>query len=159
SAQANAAAEFKARIEGALAQKGLAARVKIERIGNTLTVEGRLRPPEHRVLLALLRTAPSSVRVVDDVEYDATPAKWPAHGEGGEHPAPQAGLGAIHVVTDVIGAKAVLRGPAGRELNSCDTPCSFNDLAPKRYSLEVHKEGYRPVQTALEVRAGDVIDQ
>ncbi|HYA97822.1 MAG TPA: serine/threonine-protein kinase, partial [Methylomirabilota bacterium] len=159
STQPGAALEFKGRVEQALAQRGLVGRVKLEAVGNTLTAKGKLRPPEHRALLAVLRTAPASVRVVDDVEYDDTPENADGAGEGGEHPVPQAGYGAIHVVTDVVGAKAVLRGPAGRELNSCDTPCSFNNLTPKRYSLDVHKDGYRPVQTALEVRAGEVVDQ
>ena len=51
-------------------------------------------------------------------------------------------------MTDVLGATATLIGPAGRAVSHCSTPCSFNDLAPKRYSLQVAKEGYRPVQTA-----------
>jgi hypothetical protein len=63
------------------------------------------------------------------------------------------------VVTDVIGATAVLRGPAGHVLNKCETPCSFNNLSPSRYSLEVQKEGYQSVQTALQITSGDARDQ
>jgi eukaryotic-like serine/threonine-protein kinase len=159
SAPGTAAADFKGRVEEAISRNGLAGHVKIEGIGNTLTLSGKLRPREHHQLLAVLRTAPSGVRVVDDVEYDDAPENVAGDGEAGDHPVPDAGRGAIHVVTDVIGAKAVLKGPGGRELNSCDTPCSFNNLSPRRYSLDVHKDGYRPVQTALEIRAGDVIDQ
>jgi hypothetical protein len=44
-------------------------------------------------------------------------------------------------------------------LNKCETPCSFNNLSPAQYSLEVQKEGYQPVQTALQVKQGDVQDQ
>jgi uncharacterized membrane protein len=44
-------------------------------------------------------------------------------------------------------------------LSKCDTPCSFNNLAPAQYSLEVQKEGYQSVQTALQVKRGDVQDQ
>jgi hypothetical protein len=44
-------------------------------------------------------------------------------------------------------------------VNQCQTPCSFNDLEPAQYSLEVQKEGYQPMQTALQVKAGSVIDQ
>ena len=62
-------------------------------------------------------------------------------------------------MTDVIGATAVLHGPAGRVLNRCQTPCSFNDLDPARYSLEVQKDGYQSVQTALQVKSGDAQDQ
>ena len=77
----------------------------------------------------------------------------------GSHPVPTAGRGAIHVVTDVIGATAVLHGPAGHVLSRCETPCSFNNLAPARYSLEVQKDGYQSVQTALQVKSGDAQDQ
>jgi len=44
-------------------------------------------------------------------------------------------------------------------LNKCETPCSFNNLSPAQYSLEVQKEGYQSVQTALLVKRGDVQDQ
>src|SRR6202035_5430854 len=81
------------------------------------------------------------------------------HDAEGAHPTPKNGQGAIHVVTDLIGATAVLRGPAGRVVNQCQTPCSFNDLTPERYSLEVEKDGYQPMQTAFEVKAGSVVDQ
>jgi hypothetical protein len=63
------------------------------------------------------------------------------------------------VVTDVNGATAVLHGPAGQVLSKCETPCSFNNLKPQRYSLEVQKEGYQPVQTALQVKDGEAQDQ
>jgi len=48
------------------------------------------------------------------------------------------------------------RGPC---LNKCETPCSFNNLSPSRYSLEVQKDGYQSVQTALQVKSGDAQDQ
>jgi hypothetical protein len=98
------------------------------------------------------------VRVIDHLEYDDTPVAT-GNADEGSHPVPIAGRGAIHVVTDVIGATAVLRGPAGHVLNKCETPCSFNNLSPSRYSLEVQKEGYQSVQTALQVKSGDTQDQ
>jgi hypothetical protein len=99
------------------------------------------------------------VRVIDHLEYDDTPAAVTASPDEGSHPIPAAGYGAIHVVTDVIGATAVLHGPAGRVLNKCQTPCSFNNLNPAQYSLEVQKDGYQSVQTALQVKSGDAQDQ
>jgi hypothetical protein len=62
-------------------------------------------------------------------------------------------------MSDVIGATAVLHGPAGQILNQCQTPCSFNNLNPARYGLEVKKDGYESMQTALQVKSGDVLDQ
>jgi hypothetical protein len=99
--------------------------------------------------------------VIDHIEYDDTPvaASGTPNPDDGGHPVPSPDHGAIHVVTDVIGATATLHGPAGRVLNKCETPCSFNNLAPARYSLEVQKDGYQPVQTALQVKRGDAQDQ
>jgi serine/threonine protein kinase len=155
------AAEYKGRIEEAISEKGLTGHVKVQVAGNTLTLAGKLRPAEHGALLKLLRNAPSDVRVIDHLEYDDTPVAATGNPDAGEgaHPVPSPGQGAIHVVTDVIGATAVLHGPAGRVLNKCETPCSFNNLNPARYSLEVQKDGYQPVQTALQVKSGDAQDQ
>lgn len=152
------AAEYKGRIEEAASEKGLKGRLRVQAFGNTLTLAGKLRPAEHREMLGFLRNAPANVRVVDHIEYDDAPD--PASGnDETSHPVPGKGRGAIHVLSDVIGATAVLRGPAGHVLNKCQTPCSFNNLNPAQYSLDVEKDGYRPVQTALQIKSGDVSDQ
>jgi hypothetical protein len=153
------AAEYKGRIEEAISEKGLTGRVRVQASGNTLTLAGKLRPADHGALLKLLRNAPSDVRVIDHLEYDDAPVAATGGPDEGAHPVPPPGQGAIHVVTDVIGATAVLRGPAGRVVNKCQTPCSFNDLNPARYSLEVQKDGYQSVQTALQIKSGDAQDQ
>ena len=153
------AAQFKARIEEAISEKGLSGRARVQGSGNTLTLAGKLHPTEHAGLLSLLRNAPSDVRVIDHIEYDDAPVNSSGSGDEGAHPVPEMGHGAIHVVTDVIGANAILRGQAGRVLSKCETPCSFNNLSPAQYSLEVQKEGYQSVQTALLVKRGDVQDQ
>jgi serine/threonine protein kinase len=152
------AAEYKGRIEEAISEKGLSGRAKVQGTGNTLTLAGKLHPSEHGELLRFLRNAPADVRVIDHIEYDDAPATATSNAEDG-HPVPSAGRGAIHVVTDVIGATAVLHGPAGRALNKCETPCSFNNLKPERYSLEVQKEGYQSVQTALQIKSGEAHDE
>jgi len=157
------AAEYKGRIEEAISERGLASRAKVQGVGNTLTLSGKLHPAEHGALLKFLRAAPPGIRLIDHIEYDDAPVPAPANanagaGSGG-HPVPGAGFGAIHVVTDVIGATALLHGPSGRVVSQCLTPCSFNNLTPDRYSLEVKKDGYQPVQTALQVKQGGVADQ
>jgi serine/threonine protein kinase len=153
------AAEYKGRIEEAISEKGLTGRAKVQAIGNTLILAGKLRPAEHGALLKFLRDAPASVHVVDHIEYEDAPVAENGHDADGGHPVPTGGRGAIHVVTDLVGATAVLRGPAGHVVNQCQTPCSFNELAPAEYSLEVQKEGYQPMQTALQVKSGSVVDQ
>ncbi|HMI52899.1 MAG TPA: serine/threonine-protein kinase [Candidatus Saccharimonadales bacterium] len=152
------AAEYKGRIEQAVAEKGLAGHVKVQGSGNTLTLAGKLRPAEHSTLLQFLRDTPTDIHVVDHIEYDDAPTGTLAPLDGG-HPVPGSGYGALHVVTDVIGATALLHGANGRVVEQCTTPCSFNDLNPSRYSLEVKKDGYLPVQTALQVKVGSVQDQ
>jgi eukaryotic-like serine/threonine-protein kinase len=154
-----AAAEYKGRIEKAAAENGLKGRVKVQASNNTLTVAGKLRPGEHREMLQFLRNAPANVRVVDHIEYDDTADPSAASDAEGAHPVPTAGHGAIHVMSDVIGATAVLHGPAGQVLSQCQAPCSFNNLNPARYGLEVKKDGYESMQTVLQVKSGDALDQ
>ncbi|HET7151822.1 MAG TPA: serine/threonine-protein kinase, partial [Candidatus Acidoferrum sp.] len=153
------AAEYKGRIEEVIAARGLTGRVKVQGVSNTLTLAGRLRPGEHADLLKFLRNAPSDVHVVDHIEYDDSPVAVASSADESSHPVPAAGRGAIHVVTDVTGATATLHGPAGHVLSKCETPCSFNNLKPQRYGLEVQKDGYQPMQTALQIKGDEAQDQ
>ena len=153
------AAEYKGRIEEAISEKGFAGRARVQGAGNTLTLAGKLKPSEHGELLKFLRNAPASVHVIDHIEYDDTAVSAAGGSDDSSHPVPSAGRGAIHVVTDVIGATATLHGPAGSVLNKCETPCSFNNLKPQRYSLEVQKDGYQPLQTALQIKGDEAQDQ
>ena len=153
------AAEYKSQIEEALAHQGMAGRVKVDATSSTLTLTGKLRPAEHASLLRFMRNAPSNIRVVDEISYDDTPVPSVENAENNGHPIPSSGSAAIHVLTNVIGAKATLYGPTGHPAGNCQSPCTFNDLAPGRYSLQVQKEGYLQVQTALELKMGDSQDQ
>ena len=153
------AAEYKGRIEEAISEKGLGGRARVQGTGSTLTLVGKLRPAEQGELLKFLRNAPASVHIIDHIEYDDGAESTGAGSDDTGHAVPAAGRGAIHVTTDVIGATALLHGPAGRVLNRCATPCTFNNLKPQRYSLEVQKDGYQPVQTALEINGDEAQDQ
>ena len=139
-----AAAGFRGQIEQAIADKNLTGRVKVKASASTLTITGKLRPGEHAALLKSIHNPPANVRVVDDIQYDD---------------APPVDDSAIHVVTDVPGATAALFGPAGHQLRSCQTPCNFENLAANRYSLQVTKDGYSPLQTAVELGATQILDQ
>lgn len=153
------ASEYKGRIEEAIRERGLSTRLRVAGQSNTLTLAGALRPEEHADLLKFLRSAPADVQIVDDTKYDDAPVSTPGAENGSAHPVPQAGLAAIHVMTDVLGATAFLHGPGGRILEQCTTPCSFNNVQPAQYNLEVKKDGYRPVQRGVQVHAGQVADQ
>ena len=153
-----AAAEYQGRVEQAASDKGISGRLKIRRAGNTLTLSGKLRPSEHGDLLKFLKAAPAGVQVVDDIQYDDTPIKSGNNVEPGSHPVAAAGRGALHVITNVVGATASLGGDYGYA-EHCETPCSFSNLMPGGYNLEVKKNGFQPMQTALQVRAGQSADQ
>jgi len=154
-----AAAGYKGQIEAALADRSMSSRVKVSAASNTIMLSGKLRPAEHSSLLHFMRNAPASVHVVDEISYDDTPLPTSQNSDNSGHPIPSNGNAAVHVLTNVIGAKATIFGPSGRSDGACQTPCSFNDLAPGRYSLQVQKEGYLQVQTALELKTGDSQDQ
>jgi serine/threonine protein kinase len=153
------ASAYKAKIVEAIAQRNLNDRVKVIGTGNTLTMKGKLRPAEHSSLLHFMRNAPAAVHVVDDILYDDTAATGGDKPDTDGHPVPAKGKAAIHLITDVLGATATLYGPAGKELNDCQTPCSFNNLAPAHYGLQIQKDGYQSMQTAVELKAGEAQDQ
>jgi hypothetical protein len=153
------AAEYKGRVEEAIAEHGLGNRARVQGTGNTLTLSGKLRPSEHSTLLKFLRDTPSDVRLVDHIEDQDTSAGAAATAANGAKPQPNATEGAIRVTSNVPEATAILHGANGRVLNRCQTPCSFNNLNPGDYSLELQKDGYQPVQTALLIKAGQVNDQ
>jgi len=162
-----AATEYKGRFEEAVAEKGLGTRVKISGTGNSLTISGKLRPVEHAALLRLIRNAPASVRVEDDIQYEDAPASaaisTPAQPQPAVQSAPRPATSsinsAVNVITDAPGAMVTIFGPAGRAISSCQAPCTFNDLVPARYSLQVQKNGYLPVQTAVELKQHESLDQ
>src|SRR5712692_9863741 len=105
------ATALKSSIEQRLAQVGLADRVHLHAAGNTITLSGRLNPRQHRQLLHELSKAPTSVRMIDHIEYaDTAPDDSSADTSSGpeERPKPMPGRGEIEVLTDVLGATAVL---------------------------------------------------
>jgi len=152
-------ADYKHQVEQALVEKNMDGRVKVAATASTLILTGKLRPAEHATLLKYMRNAPADVHVVDDIQYDDTPVASPELADNGAHPVPAMGKSAVHIVTDVIGATATLFGPAGRHLFDCQTPCSFNNLGPTHYSLQIAKDGFSPLQTALELKPGQVLDE
>jgi eukaryotic-like serine/threonine-protein kinase len=155
----SAAADYKRQIEDAIAEKDLTGRVKVSAAAGTVMLNGKLRPSEHASLLKFMRNAPTDVRIVDDIQYDDSPVASTEPSDNGTHPVPAAGKSAIHIVTNVIGATATVYGPAGHKLSDCQTPCSFNNLAPNHYSLQIQKDGYLAVQTAVETKSGQALDQ
>src|SRR5260221_11357071 len=132
---------------------------KVSATSNTIMLSGKLRPAEHSSLLYFMRNAPARLHVFDEISYDDPPLPTSQNSDNSGHPIPSNGNAAVHVLPNVIGAKATIFGPSGRSDGACQTPCSFNDLAPGRYSLQVQKEGYLQVQTALELKTGDSQDQ
>jgi len=153
-----AAAEYKGRIEQLAAQKHLKNRLSIKGTGSTVMLSGKLRPAEHSDLLKFLRNAPAGVQVVDDIQYDDSVAAANSANDTASHPAALPGHAALHIITNVVGATAYL-GANSAAARQCETPCSFSGLPPGDYNLQVMKSGFQPVQTALQLRSGDSLDQ
>ena len=154
-----AAADYTHQLEKAISDKNLSGRVRVNAASSTITLSGKLRPAEHAALLKFMRNPPASVRVVDDILYDDTPVASAESGDNGAHPVPSKGRSALHIVTDVLGANAALIGPDGRRLFECQTPCSFNNVDASEYSLQVRKDGYLPLQTAIQLYPNETQDQ
>ena len=150
------AEQYKARIDATLAARGLSNRATVQGVGDTLTLSGRLRPAEHSALLNFLHNAPAGVRIIDHLEDGQIAA-----GSGAAAAARKASSGAasgkISVVANVR-AMASLVAPGGK-VEQCQTPCAFSNLPGASYSLEVKKDGYQTVQTALQLNEGQTLEQ
>jgi hypothetical protein len=153
-----AAAEYQSQIEKSVAMRGLAGRLKIRGTGNTLTLRGKLRPSEHSELLKILKSAPAGVQVVDDVTYEDAAPKGTSNSSSAQ-PTPIAGRGTIYVSANVTGATAVIPATGDQPSQQCETPCALNGLLPRSYNLEVRKAGFHPMQTALQVRSGQMLEE
>ena len=149
------AAEYKGRIEQFAAEKHL--RLFIKGSGATLTLSGKLHPADHGDLLKFLRGAPSGVQVVDDIQYDAN-APASSADTNPTHGATSSVYAALRVSSNVAGATALLTSGASAA-RQCEAPCSFSGIDPGDYNLQVRKSGFQPVQTAIQLRSGDSLEQ
>jgi serine/threonine protein kinase len=104
---------LESKLRAELAGQPLADKVKIEATENALTLSGSLTFAEHRELLNHLRTVPTGVRVIDDVEFAESPSATPAPASAGWIWARSSPPGA-RILVD--GAETGLRTPARLEL-------------------------------------------
>ncbi|GAC1701103.1 MAG: hypothetical protein NVS9B4_03810 [Candidatus Acidiferrum sp.] len=132
----SSAAEYKGRIEEAVNEKGLSNRVKVQGVGNTLTLAGKLHPSEYGELLKFMRGAPADVRVVDHIDNDAMP----------NNVATDAGSNAGQIVSPATGLLLSSR-PAGADVfidgtkQAGQTPLTL-PLKPGQYNLVIRLQGY-----------------
>jgi serine/threonine protein kinase len=153
------AAEYKQRLDQILSQMGLASQVKVSGTGDTLTMAGKLGQTDYTSLLHLMPNTPATVHVVDHLQVVDSPAASEGSSDNGARSLPSKGYASVNIATDVQGAVVTLFGKSGSPVDNCQTPCSFNKLVPARYSLQIQKEGYKTVQTAVELKAGEAPDQ
>jgi len=133
---------------------GYTDKVRVEVAGDAVTLTGTLTAEEHARLLRRLRGMPAKIRLNDRIQVAGA-----ASAEEEEKPRTAPGMGEIEVLTDVLGARAVLRGPQDKTVLDCRTPCRFEDLPPGRYTMEITKDGYRTVRRILQVRAGSILEE
>ncbi|HEX9234270.1 MAG TPA: serine/threonine-protein kinase [Candidatus Acidoferrum sp.] len=153
------AAEYKERLQQAAAEQHLGKRLSIKGSGMTLMLSGKLHPAEHNELLKFLRSAPSGVQVVDDIQYDDSAEPSSSGDNSSKYPPVTPGRAAIHITTNVIGATAYLNGSDKAANQQCETPCSFAGLEPGNYGLQILKPGFQPMRTVLQLEAGKSVDQ
>jgi eukaryotic-like serine/threonine-protein kinase len=130
------AAEYKRRIEEAVKEKGLGNRLKVQGVGNTLTLAGKLHPSEYGDLLKFLRGTPADVRVVDHIENDTTlnNAATGANSNAGQLTSPPTGL---LLSSRPAGADVFVAGMK----QSGQTPLTI-PLKPGQYNLVIRLQGY-----------------
>jgi serine/threonine protein kinase len=144
-------AAAKTKLEQRISDESMSDRIRVGVSGNLLTLTGSLTKADHRRLMQRMPAMPAKVRVVDKIQIVKAAA-----GEMEEKPKTAPGRGEVEVVTDVLGANAVLTGPKGAAVANCRTPCRFEDLEPGRYTMEVNLDGYRQIKRIIEVRAGHI---
>jgi serine/threonine protein kinase len=108
---------LESKLRAELAGQPLAEKVKIQATANALTLSGSLTLAEHRELLDHLRTVPTDVRVIDDIEYSVDAKAAPAPASAGWIWARSSPPGA-RILVD--GAETGLRTPARLELQAGD---------------------------------------
>jgi uncharacterized membrane protein len=96
------------------------------------------------------------VRIIDHLE-DGQIAASSGAAAAARNTVSGAASGKISVVANVR-AMASLVAPGGK-VEQCQTPCAFNNLPGASYSLEVKKDGYQTVQTALQLNEGQTLEQ
>jgi len=137
-------AELKGRIEQRLADAGAANRVHVNHVGNSLILEGRLRPNEHQALINQLRQLPDWAVVSDDILYDDTPIATPMSPGG-----VPAGNSGISIASNPAQALIFVNG----ERQSSPTPAALS-LAPGKYTIIIRKPNFDPYVTVMEVKQG-----
>ena len=150
------AEQYKARIDATLAARGLSNRATVQGVGDTLTLSGKLRPREYASLLNFLHNAPAGVKIIDHLE-DGQIAAGSGVAAAARNAVSGAASGKINVVANVR-AMASLVAPGGK-VDQCQTPCAFSNLPGASYSLELKKDGYQTVQTALQLNEGQTLEQ
>lgn len=146
-------AELRAGVESAVARAGYRDKVAVEVREGVARLSGTLTAREERQFRSRFR-APRGVTV--EYAFTEPAAATESSPEVESRPRTARGMGEIEILTDVIGASVVLKGPRGEELERCASPCRFEDLKPGRYGVEISKDGYRTEKRIIEVRANSV---
>jgi serine/threonine-protein kinase len=144
-----AAAEYKNQILQIAEQRELGDRLSIKGSGMTLMLSGKLRPSEHSELLKFLRTAPSGIQVIDDIQHDDT-ANSTASSEDSSKPEPipsRPVAQGLLVTSEPAGADVFLNG----DKQPSQTPLSL-PLKPGKYNIVLRLPGYEAYSGSVQVR-------
>jgi serine/threonine protein kinase len=137
--------ELKGRIEQKLTDANVSSRVHVSVVGNSLVLDGRLRPGEHQMLLNQLRQLPDWGHVTDDILFDNTPIATPAGPPGAT-----AGSTGVYITSQPEKANILING----QRQESATPATLT-LAPGKYNIIVRKLNYAPYLSKIEVKQGE----
>lgn len=105
-------------------------------------------------------SVPASAVSIPTTEKTEPPAKAgstttvPAIPEKLEPPKPIT-PGSLQILTEIPGARVILRDATGEQTMRCVTPCRFRALAPGRYALLVQKPNFRAAKQTVTISAGE----
>jgi serine/threonine-protein kinase len=143
-----AAAEYKDLLLQIATASHLRDRLSIKGSGMTLMLSGKLQPSEHAELLKFLRSAPSGIQVVDDIQYDDTTNTASPSEDSSKQQRTQAQPLAqgLLVTSDPAGADIFING----DKQSSQTPMTL-PLKPGKYNVVLRLQGYDAYSGSVQV--------
>jgi serine/threonine protein kinase len=140
------AAQLESKLSAELAGLPLSDKVKMQATGNALTLSGSLTLAEHRQLLEHLRTVPSGVRIVDNIEDAEDQPAEPAS------PAPSSSTGWVWVRSVPPNARIIVDGKETGQR----TPARV-ELQEGDHQVSLVRRGFGSAQRNVQVHAGQTM--
>jgi serine/threonine-protein kinase len=141
-ASVSAAIGFESKLQSQLADLPLASKLKTQVTSNSLTLSGQLTFAEHQELLNHLHNVPSGVRVIDDVETDAS----------ANNAAASTSAGWVWVRSQPRGARIVIDNAE----TGLRTPARV-EIPQGEHTLQVKMRGFSSPERTIQLEGGQTM--